>query len=77
MRHLGNSANHELQITLLEMLTSINPSDWQLLFSSDAQNEVIVNTLVGMKQPAILKASAIQTCSYLIAQPGISFGTRQ
>lgn len=59
MRHLGDSANHELQITLLEMLTSINPADWQLLFSADAQNQVIVNTLIGMKQPPLLKASAI------------------
>jgi hypothetical protein len=59
MRHLGDSANHELQITLLEMLTSINPADWQLLFSADTQNQVIVNTLIGMKQPPLLKASAI------------------
>ncbi len=41
------------------MLTRIGPGDWALLFNSEAQNQSIVNTLVNMKQPPLLKASAI------------------
>jgi hypothetical protein len=46
--YLKQNQSPELQIILLEMLTSISPDSWKLLFTSD-EHEEIVNTLVNMK----------------------------
>lgn len=59
------------------MLTYFSPSDINKLFTTDSQHAALVNTLINMKSPPTLKASAIQTCSYLIAQEGVSFGEKQ